>query len=33
VIKMKPPLAFTSANAKRLVHDLDETLLEIGPVN
>jgi 4-aminobutyrate aminotransferase-like enzyme len=31
VIKMKPPLAFTGTNAKRLVHELDETLLEIGP--
>jgi 4-aminobutyrate aminotransferase-like enzyme/Ser/Thr protein kinase RdoA (MazF antagonist)/murein DD-endopeptidase MepM/ murein hydrolase activator NlpD len=31
VIKMKPPLAFTRADAQRLVRELDETLREIAP--
>jgi 4-aminobutyrate aminotransferase-like enzyme len=31
VIKMKPPLAFTRADAQRLVRELDETLREITP--
>jgi 4-aminobutyrate aminotransferase-like enzyme/Ser/Thr protein kinase RdoA (MazF antagonist) len=33
VIKMKPPLAFTSADAQRLVRTLDETLREIAPAS
>ena len=31
VIKMKPPLAFTRADAERLVRELDETLRELSP--
>jgi 4-aminobutyrate aminotransferase-like enzyme/Ser/Thr protein kinase RdoA (MazF antagonist) len=33
VIKMKPPLAFTRADAQRLVRELDETLREIAPAS
>ena len=33
VIKMKPPLAFTRADAQRLVRELNETLREIAPAS
>lgn len=33
VIKMKPPLAFTRADAQRLVRELDEALREIAPAS
>jgi hypothetical protein len=33
VIKMKPPLAFTRSDARRLVSELDETLREIDPAS
>jgi 4-aminobutyrate aminotransferase-like enzyme len=33
VIKMKPPLAFTGADARRLITELDETLREIDPAS